>query len=280
MAYTHFTLRPMTGALGAQIDGLDLSRPLDDEAFDELVRAWHEYQVLFFRDLDLTPEQHLAFGRRFGEVDPSPFIPTLTECPDIRVQDMEDYSKLGTDINWHSDNSFREFPQKCSALYALQVPARGGDTAWANMYLAYELLSPAMREFLDGLTAIHDLVEIMGPGILKQYGPERWQSFRDRTPPVEHPVVRTHPETGRKCLYVNPLMTWRIKELSDAESRNLLDFLNEHCVQEELLCRFRWEKGSMAFWDNRCTIHRGIADFYTERRVMHRVAIADPDRPH
>lgn len=280
MNYQHFSVRPMTGALGGLVDGLDLSHALSDEAFTELCAAWHKYQVLFFRDQDLTPEQQLAFGRRFGEVDPSAFIPTLDGFPDIRVQDMQDYRKLGTDINWHCDNSFREHPQKCSALYAREVPSKGGDTAWANMYLAYELLSPAMRQFLDGLTAIHDLVEIMGPGILKQYGAERWQSFRDRTPPVEHPVVRTHPETGRRCLFINPLMTWRIKELSDAESRNLLDFLNQHCVQEELLCRFRWEKGSLAFWDNRCTIHRGIADFYTERRIMHRVAIADPEKPH
>lgn len=279
MQYTQFEACPATGALGAEIRGLDLSQPMADQTFSELRSAWLEYQVLFFRDQQLTPEQHVAFGRRFGDIDPSAFIPTLDEHPDVRVQDMADYSKLGTDINWHSDNSFREYPQKCSALYALQVPSKGGDTAWANMYLAYDQLSPAMREFLAGLTAIHDLVEIMGPGILKQYGPDRWKSFRERTPPVEHPVVRTHPETGRKCLYINPLMTWRIKELSDAESRNLLDFLNQHCVQEELLCRFRWEKGSLAFWDNRCTIHRGIADFYTERRIMHRVAIADPERP-
>jgi taurine dioxygenase len=279
MAFTQFEVRPVTGALGAEIDGLDLSRPITDVEFSELRQAWLDYQVLFFRDQSLTPEQHLAFGRRFGEIDPSAFIPTLPECPDIRVQDMADYSKLGNDINWHSDNSFREVPQKCSALYALEVPSRGGDTAWVNMYLAYELLSPPMRAFLDGLTAIHDLVEIMGPGILKQYGAQRWQAFRDRTPPVEHPVVRTHPETGRRCLYVNPLMTSAVKELSDKESRNLLDFLFRHCEQEELMCRFRWEKGSLAFWDNRCTIHRGIADFYTERRVMHRVAIADTERP-
>ena len=279
MSYQHFEARPLSGALGAEIHGLDLSQPLDDDTFAELRQAWLDNLVLFFRDQQLTPEQHIAFTTRFGDSDPSAFIPTVPGYEDIRLQDMEDYSKLGNDINWHSDNSFTEYPQKCSALYAIQVPHKGGDTAWANMYLAYEHLSAAMRGFLDGLTAIHDLVEIMGPGILKRYGPERWQSFRDRTPPVEHPVVRTHPETGRKCLYVNPLMTWRITELSEAESRSVLDFLYEHSVQEEFLCRFRWEDRSLAFWDNRCTIHRGIADFYTERRIMHRVAIADPVRP-
>ncbi len=279
MKYSKFKLTPETGALGATIKGLDLAQALDDDTFTQLKAAWLEYLVLFFRDQDLTPEQHLAFGTRFGATEPSAFIPTLEAFPHIRVQDMQDYGQLGTDINWHCDNSFREFPQKCSALYAMQVPSRGGDTAWANMYLAYDLLSRPMQKFLGELTGIHDLVEIMGPGILKQYGPERWQSFRDRTPAVEHPVVRTHPETKRKCLYVNPLMTWRIKELEEVESKQVLEYLYQHCVQEELLCRFRWQKGSLAFWDNRCTIHRGIADFYSERRIMHRVAIADPERP-
>ena len=146
MQYTQFEACPATGALGAEIRGLDLSQPMADQTFSELRSAWLEYQVLFFRDQQLTPEQHVAFGRRFGDIDPSAFIPTLDEHPDVRVQDMADYSKLGTDINWHSDNSFREYPQKCSALYALQVPSKGGDTAWANMYLAYDQLSPAMRE--------------------------------------------------------------------------------------------------------------------------------------
>lgn len=279
MPYTHFSARPLTGALGAEIQGLNLAKPLPDDVFAELQQAWLEYHVLFFRDQDLTPEQHLAFGKRFGEIDPSSFIPGVPGYEDIRLQDMKDAKQLGNDINWHCDNSFKEFPQKCSALYAVQVPSRGGDTTWANMYLAYEHLSATMRSFLDGLTAVHDLVAIMGPGILKQYGPERWQSFSDRTPPVEHPLVRTHPETGRRCLFVNPLMTSYIKDLSEAESKNLLEFLFAHAVQEEFLCRFRWEKGSLALWDNRCTIHRGIADFYTERRIMHRVAIADPVRP-
>ncbi|RMF96951.1 MAG: taurine dioxygenase [Gammaproteobacteria bacterium] len=280
MSGRSFELLPLSGALGAEIRGLDLAQALDDETFAELHACWLEHMVLFFRDQRLTPEQHLTFGKRFGEIDPSAYIPSVPGHEEIRLQDMNDYSQIGNDINWHCDNSFREHPQKCSALYAIEVPRKGGDTAWANMCLAYELLSAPMRAFLDRLTAIHDLVETMGPGVLKQYGPERWQAFRDRTPPVEHPVVRTHPETGRKSLFVNPLMTSRIKELTEAESRELLDYLYRHATQEELLCRFRWEAGSLAFWDNRCTIHRGIADFYTERRIMHRVAITDPDRPH
>ncbi len=280
MTYSQFEVRPMTGALGAEILGLNLAEPMDDATFEEFRQAWLENLVLFFRDQDLTPEQHLAFGKRFGEIDPSAYIPTLEGFEDIRVQDMADATQIGNDINWHCDNSFREYPQKCSALYAIRVPSGAGDTTWANMYLAYELLSPTMRNFVDGLTAIHDLVETMGPGILKQYGPERWQSFRDRTPPVEHPVVRTHPETGRKSLFVNRLMTSSIKDMRPAESAALLEFLFRHCDQEELKCRFHWENHSLAFWDNRCTIHRGIADFYKERRIMHRVAITDDDRPH
>jgi len=280
MSYTRFDVRPTTGALGAEISGLNLAEPLDDTAFAELNAAWQKYLVLFFRNQQLTPEQHAAFGKRFGEIDPSAYIPTLPEHEDIRVQDIQDSTQIGNDINWHCDNSFREYPQKCSALYAIKVPEGAGDTTWVNMQLAYDLLSPTMRHFLDGLTAVHDLVETMGPGILKNFGPERWQAFRDRTPPVEHPVVRTHPESGRKSLFVNRLMTSSIKDLSEAESENLLEFLFRHCEQEELKCRFRWEAGSVAFWDNRCTIHRGIADFYTDRRIMHRVAITDNDRPH
>ena len=147
------------------------------------------------------------------------------------------------------------------------------------MAAAYEGLSKPMQEFLLGLTAIHDLVETMGTGVLKQYGPDRWQKFRESTPSVEHPIVRTHPETKEKCLLVNPLMTFRIKGLSDPESKAILDMLYEHMTKEEYMVRFRWEKHSVAFWDNRCTAHRGINDFFPAHRLMHRVAIADTKRP-
>ena len=166
-----------------------------------------------------------------------------------------------------------------SVLYALDVPEFGGDTVWVNAAKAYEQLSASLRDFLDSLTAVHDLVATMGPGVLKQYGVERFKAFMDSTPPVEHPVVRVHPETQRRSLFVNPLMTSHIKDMSQAESDALLGFLYQHLQAPELQCRFRWRKHSVAFWDNRSTLHKGINDFWPAHRLMHRVAIADALRP-
>jgi taurine dioxygenase len=166
-----------------------------------------------------------------------------------------------------------------SVLYALDVPEAGGDTVWINMYRAFETLSEPMQAFISPLTAIHDISATMGIGILRNYGAEAWQKLRDSTPPVEHPVVRTHPETGRKSLFVNPLLTSSIKGLSESESRMLLDLLFQHMQQPENMCRFRWRKHSVAFWDNRSTAHKGINDFFPAHRLMHRVAVADTERP-
>ncbi len=214
----------VTGALGAEISGLDLSTPMDDETFAEFCDTWATYKVLFFRDQELTPEQHIALGKRFGPIDKSAFIPTLEDYPEIRLQDMSGAGAIPGDVNWHHDNSFVQVPQKCSFLYAVEVPEAGGDTVWVNMVKVYESLSEPMRTFLDGLTAIHDVIDIMGPQILKQSGPKAWQGARDRNPPAEHPVVRTHPVTGEKCLYINPLMTSYIKELNADESQGSARF--------------------------------------------------------
>ena len=243
--------------------------------------AWKTNKVLFFRDQILTPEQHIALGKRFGKIDKSAFIPTLEGYPEIRLQNMSRAGDIPGDVDWHHDNSFVQVPQKCSFLYAVEVPDAGGDTAWINTVLVYESLSKPIQHLLDGLTAIHDVIDIMGARILKQSGPKAWQAARDRSPPVEHPVVRTHPETGEKCLYINPLMTSYIKELKEDESRDLLDFLFRKMVQPEFMCRFHWKKNSLAFWDNIATIHRGIyadlPDLSMQPRVMHRVAITETD---
>ncbi|MDP6435792.1 MAG: TauD/TfdA family dioxygenase [Gammaproteobacteria bacterium] len=274
-----FEIRPMSGALGAEITGLDLAQPMDDETFAGFCDAWHRYQVLFFRDQELTPEQHIALGKRFGELDISRFIPTVEGYPEIRLQDMSVGGNIPGDVDWHHDNSFMEVPQKCSFLYAKEVPAAGGDTVWVNTVKVLESLSPPMQKFLEGLTAVHDVIDIMGPALLKQQGPEAWQAARDRTPPVEHPVVRIHPETGEKCLYINPLMTSYIKDLNPDESKNLLVFLIEKMVRPEFMVRFQWTKNSVAFWDNISTIHRGIyadlPDLGEEPRIMHRVAVTE-----
>jgi len=269
----------MSGALGAEILGLDLSQPIDEKTFSAMKDTWHKYQVLFFRDQELTPEQHIALGRRFGEIDISRFIPTLEGHPEIRVQDMSKSGAVPGDVDWHHDNSFVEVPQKCSFLYAVEVPAAGGDTAWVNTVRVLESLSKPMQTFLESLTAVHDVIEIMGPTLLAQSGPEAWQGARDRNPAVEHPVVRVHPETGQKCLYINPLMTCRIKELNADESKDLLEFLFQKMVRPEFMVRFHWRKGSVAFWDNISTIHRGIyadlPDLAEEPRIMHRVAVTE-----
>ena len=276
-----FGIRPLSGALGAEITDLDLAQPMDDATFAEFCDTWHKYQVLFFRDQELTPEQHIALGKRFGEVDKSAYIPTVEGYPEIRLQDMSQAGAVPGDVDWHHDNSFVEVPQRCSFLYAVEVPDAGGDTVWVNTVKVYESLSKPMQEFLLGLTAVHDVIDVMGPTILKQNGPEAWQGARDRNPPVEHPVVRIHPDTGEKCLYINPLMTTYIKDLNADESKDLLEFLFQKMVRPEFMVRFHWRKGSVAFWDNISTIHRGIyadmPDLSKEPRVMHRVAITEPD---
>ena len=279
MAQQDFAIRPMTGALGAEIGGLDLSQPMDDDTFEAFCDTWHKYHVLFFRDQNLTPEQHIALGKRFGEIDVSRFIPTVEGYPEIRLQNMGNGGPP-SDVDWHHDNSFVKVPQRCSFLYAVQVPRAGGDTVWVNTVKVFESLSKPMQQLLEGLTAIHDVIDIMGPALLKQSGPKVWQDARERNPAVEHPVVRIHPDTGEKCLYINPLMTSYIKELHADESKDLLEFLFQKMVRPEFMVRFHWQEGSVAFWDNISTIHRGIyadmPDLSKEPRIMHRVAITEP----
>ncbi len=279
MDQQYFDIKPMSGALGAEIGGLDLAQPMDDDTFAAFCAAWHRYQVLFFRDQELTPEQHIALGKRFGEIDISKFIPTVEGHPEIRLQNMSKSESIPGDVDWHHDNSFVAVPQKCSFLYALAVPEAGGDTVWVNTVSVFESLSKPMQQFLEGLTAIHDVIDIMGPKLIKQSGPKAWQAARDRSPPVEHPMVRIHPETGQKCLYINPLMTSAVKGLNADESKDLLEFLFQKMVCPEFMVRFHWRKGSLACWDNISTIHRGIyadmPDLSKEPRIMHRVAITE-----
>lgn len=279
MSYQHIELRLLGGTLGAEVNGVDLSQSLNEATIKEIRTAWLDHLVLFFRDQDITPEQHKAFALYFGEFQKPGFVPTLENDPHIKVQEYDKYSQIGSDITWHADDTFAEIPSKCSVLYALDVPDAGGDTIWANMQAAYEALSEPVQKFLSGLIAVHDLVATMGPGVLRERGPEAYTSFHNRTPPVEHPLVRTHPETGKKSIFVNPLMTSRIKGINPAESTAVLNFIYDHIMQPEFQVRFQWQKNSIAFWDNRCTIHKGVNDFFPAHRLMHRVAIADTERP-
>jgi len=269
----------MTGLFGAEIGGVDLSIPLDDDTFDEVKRAWLEYKLIFFRDQKLTPAQHRDFAGRFGEFQKPGLVPTLEDYPEVRRQETtpESFSK---NIGWHTDDSFLEFPSKGSVLYALKVPQAGGDTVWSNLTAAYEALSDQMQRFVGGLVAVHDISAHNALVTINKWGPEYYIDLRKSIPPVEHPVVRTHPETGLKSLFINEQLVSHIKGMTQKESRTLLNFLFSHTQGEDFHCRFKWRNNSVAFWDNRCTQHRGIFDFSgEEQRLMHRVAIADNDRP-
>ena len=206
-------------------------------------------------------------------------MPTLEGTTGVFVQEYPGlYSRDVTDITWHCDAAFLPVPSRGSVLYALDVPEGAGDTVWANMYAAYEDLSGSMQSFLSGLTAVNDNAYRNLETLIERLGPEAFAQMRKMLPPSGHPVVRTHPETGRKSLFVSELMTSHIKDMKPEESRMLLDFLFRHSTQPEFQCRFAWEKHSVAFWDNRCTIHKGVFDFGDRHRLMHRVSI-DDDRP-
>jgi taurine dioxygenase len=280
--YERLSVEPIAGALGAEIGGINLAGPVDAETLDEVKRALREYLVVFFRGQDLTPEQHLAFAKNFGSLEVHPIVSGKDEYPEIIeiVKEKGEQTQFG-DV-WHSDNSFLPNPSMGSILYAREVPPYGGDTLFANQYLAYDWLSDGMKKLLDGLIAIHTAKQAYDPvRLAHKYRGETNMKYTysdvvDRA--VEHPVVRTHPETGRKSLFVNRMFTTEFKDMSPAESGPILDFLAQHAIRPEFTCRFRWQPGSVAFWDNRCTMHYAMNDYVNYRRVMHRITI-EGDRP-
>ena len=284
MSYQSITVQPVAGSLGAEVSGVDLAAPLSNAAAAEIRRAFTENLVLFFRDQRLTPEQHLAFSGLFGRLCRMPYIKHMDDYPDIiAVLKEADERKISTFGNaWHSDFSFLEEPPLGSILYAREVPSHGGDTLFANMYEAYEALSEGMKRMLLGLKAMHS-GKPYGQGSLpkdlktsRSIGIERNNPEADRE--IAHPVVRLHPESGRKALFVNAIYTTRFEDMSEAESRPLLDFLFEHVQRPEFACRFRWAEGSLAVWDNRCTVHYAVNDYDGSRRLMHRTTVAG-ERP-
>jgi taurine dioxygenase len=268
---------PVTPAIGAEVRGVDLRRPLEPDAVQELERALLAHHVLFFRDQDLTPEQQIAFARHFGPISIPPFAPKYGENPELIVLDQKSPKGEGAD-NWHSDNTFMREPPLGSILQAVLLPPQGGDTCFANMVAAYEALSEPIRVLISGLRAVHDITKPLQKGIAAGHTTARLDEMQAKWPPVDHPVVRTHPATGRKALFVNGNSTTRILGLTERENDALLPFLIDHVRSPEFQCRFRWEVGSLAFWDNRSTQHFAVPD-YAERRVMHRVTIAG-DEPY
>jgi taurine dioxygenase len=277
MEYRRIDVKPVAGACGAEVGGVDLSQPLDDETFAEIHRAFIDHQVLFFRDQHLTEEQHKAFGRRFGELNVHPRYVPLEGHPEIFPirKDPEDKRIVGE--SWHQDLTHLTAPPLGSILYALEVPPVGGDTLFASQYAAYDALSDGMKETLDSLIAVHDN-RIQSPKIAATRNTERTSKLRedeteDEEPECEHPVVITHPESGRKALFVNRVRTHRFKDMTEEESRPLLEYLFEHSHKPEFTCRFRWEKGSIAFWDNRCLMHKALNDYPGYKRYMNRVTV-------
>jgi taurine dioxygenase len=267
-------IRPVTAVIGGEVRGVDLREELSDVDVKVLRQGLLDHLVLFFRDQHISDDEQLAFALRFGPMHVSPLQTVHQDAPEIVVLDQVHPQGEGAD-EWHSDNTFLADPPMGSILRAVQLPEVGGDTCFASMYAAYEGLSPPLRGFVDGLRAVHDITNPLRKAIRDGHSTLDLTEMQQKCPPVEHNVVVTHPETGRKALFVNRNSTTHIVGLSDREQDVLLPFLFDHVRSPEYQCRFHWEEGSIAFWDNRSVQHYAVADYH-ERRIMHRATIAGP----
>jgi taurine dioxygenase len=262
------TIAPLTPGIGAEIGGIDLASPAIADAIPALRAALLAHKVIFFRDQHITAAQHIAFARHFGDLEIHPATPKDQQAREIlRIAHGPD--SRGRENAWHSDVTWREAPSLGSILRAIEVPPVGGDTLFADMHAAFTRLSPAMQRIATQLTAVHDIARVFA-GRLGQ----STDDLHAKYPPMEHPVVRTHPETGLPCLYVNIAFTSHIVGLSKDESDNLLAHFYAQAANPEIQCRFRWQAGSIAFWDNRASQHFACSDYFPQRRVMERVTIA------
>jgi alpha-ketoglutarate-dependent sulfate ester dioxygenase len=274
LEWRHFDATQVGATIGAELTGLDLTDDLGDEVIAEIRQALLDYKVVFFRDQPLSAAQHVGFARRFGELEVHPFIPANEEHPEL-VRLAKSPEVGGYENGWHSDVTWRVEPSMGSILRAVEVPPSGGDTLFADMCAAYEGLDDATREQIGGRVAIHDYTQVFGSFIAE----DKKAEMRERYPLVEHPVVRTHPETGRKLLYLNRFFGQRIVGLPEDESRSLIDRLCRRAEVVEYQCRFQWAPGSIAFWDNRAVQHYASSDYWPARRVMERATIIG-DRPY
>jgi taurine dioxygenase len=273
-----FTVKPLTTALGAEIHGVDLNEDLSPDALKEIRRLLVEYQVIFFRDQDISPEQHRNLAASFGPLQTHPAYGTAEGFHEITI--LESTAEKPTKIEaWHTDMTFREHPPLGAVLRSKIVPPQGGDTMWSSMTAAYDALSAPMQALLSGLTAEHDFSHGFKESLAEPGGRERLAQAVADNPPVVHPVIRTHPESGKKVLFVNSLFTTRILELEKYESAALLSFLYEHVTTAEFTCRFSWQPNSIAIWDNRSTQHKPINDYFPAHRMLHRITI-DGDKPY
>lgn len=266
------TVKLLAGHLGAEIHDLDLRKPLSEEAANQIQEWLLEHEVIFFRDQDIGWAEHKSLASLFGPLDEHPAYRTVEGYPEIMI--LESTSESPTKIDtWHSDMTFRLHPPLGTFLRARIIPPKGGDTLFSSMTAAYELLSPAMKRFLSGLTAVHDFRYGFKESLAEPGGAERLAQAVKDNPPVVHPVIHTHPETGKKVLFVNELFTTHIQELEPAESKAVLAFLYQHIRTDELCYRFSWEVNSIAIWDNRSVQHKPVNDFHPGHRKMERTVI-------
>jgi taurine dioxygenase len=267
--FAHLRIRRLTPAIGAEIEGVDLGRPIGPALFAEIRRALAENLVIFFRDQAITPAQHVGFGRLFGDLHIHPAAPHEPGHPELMIVAADENSERANGEGWHTDVSCDQVPPMGSILHIRECPPEGGDTIFANMYAAYETLSDRMKAHLDGLEAVHD-GEHVYRGLYRNLGIADKPAY----PRATHPVVRTHPWTGRKCLYVNQGFTTQLVGLPRDESDALLAYLFQHMTHPLFQCRFRWTPNAMAFWDNRCVQHHAIWDYWPHRRYGNRVTVA------
>jgi len=262
---------PVSGAVGAEIRGIDLAEPINDETLTTIRRVLGDRGVVFFREQSLTPDQHISFARCFSSINVNRFFSHVDGYPEIALVEKAPHQTKNIGGGWHTDHSYDQEPALGSILYAREVPRYGGDTLFASMYAAYDALSDGLKRTLGGLRARHSSRHVFGVerGDLKG----RIGNPQLATQDAVHPVVNTHPESGRKALYVNPGFTLGFEGWTDDESRPLLDYLYRHSVNPEFTCRFQWQKGSLAFWDNRATWHYAANDYQGEHRLMHRITL-------
>ncbi len=271
-------IEPVSGNIGAEIAGVDLSRPISDSLFADIRQALMKYQVLFFRDQRIEPIHQKALADRFGPLQQHPAYATIEGFPAIAI--LESTADQPTKIEkWHTDMTFRAHPPLATMLRSRIIPEFGGDTLYASMTAAYQGLSPSMQHMLDSLVAVHDFAYGFKESLAEPGGTERLQQAVADYPPTQHPVIRTHPESGKKLIFVNELFTTHICGIPSSESECLLSFLFKHIQLPEYCCRFRWSENALALWDNRSTQHKPVNDYFPAHRRMERITI-DGDKPY
>ena len=273
-----FHVKRLSPSIGGEIHGVDLSKPLGSELKELIYEALLVYKVIFFRDQNISTEEHINFSKNFGELEIHPFAPKKEDFPEVLVITHNENSK-GRENTWHSDVTWRKEPSLGSVLRMIQKPAHGGDTLFADMYAAYDGLPDHVKEKLDGAIAVHDFANFRNRLIKEGKSAEEIQAFNEEYPMPEHPVIRTHPDTQKKVIYVNAAFTQYIKDWEEKDSKEMLTYLYSRASVPEYQCRFAWEENSIAFWDNRACQHYANSDYWPNTRKVERVTIIG-DRPY